>query len=55
MIVGIQALEHNSTSKLVHLPLRKKANGCKPIYIIKVRPNDEANHLRARLVNEGHT
>lgn len=53
MIVEIQALEHNSTSKFVPLPLGKKANGCQWIYIIKVGRNEEA--IRTRLVEKGHT
>jgi len=55
MITEMQALEHSKTSELVPLPFEKKTVGCHWVYAIKVRPNDEVDRVKARLVAIGYT
>ena len=55
MIVEMEALEHSGTWQLVPLPLGKKTVGCRWVYVIKVGPNGEVDHLKARLVAKGYT
>ena len=55
MVVEMQALESSGTWKLVPLPPGKQTVGCRWVYAIKVRPNDEVDRLKARLVAKGYT
>ena len=55
MIVEMQALENSGTWELVSLPPEKKTVGCRGIYVVKFRPNDEVDQLKARLVAKCYT
>ncbi|XP_049414776.1 uncharacterized protein LOC125877559 [Solanum stenotomum] len=49
-----QALKDNHTWRIVQLPKDKKAIGCKWIYKIKYKVDDEVDRFKARLVAKGY-
>lgn len=53
MIDEMQSLEHNGTWDLVPLPPGKKVVGCRWVYAIKVGPNGQIDHPKARLLAKG--
>ena len=55
MIVEMLVLESSGTWELVSLPPGKKIVGSRWVYAIKVGPNGEVDHLRARLMAKGYT
>ena len=54
MIEEMDALNGNGTWNLVHLPTRKKANGCRWVFAVKVNPDGSVARLKARLVAKGY-
>ena len=50
MIEEMDALTDNGTWDLVCLPARKKAIGCRWVFIVKVNPDGSIAQLKARLV-----
>lgn len=50
-----KALEDNGTLKLTMLSLNKHAIDSKWVYKVKFKPDDEVEHLKARLVAHGFT
>ena len=55
MAEEIDALYSNGTWELVTLPLGKSHIGCRWVYIVKVGPDGQVDHLKARLVAKRHT
>lgn len=55
MIDEMHALEHTNTLELITLPLGKKPLDCRWIYVIKVGPISEVDHLKPCLVANGYT
>ncbi|CAO2199022.1 unnamed protein product [Urochloa humidicola] len=48
------ALQKNKTWELVHLPVGKKAVGCKWVFTIKQTPEGKVDRYKARLVAKGY-
>ncbi|XP_060182349.1 uncharacterized mitochondrial protein AtMg00820-like [Lycium barbarum] len=51
----ITALENNNTWQIVQLPKEKSTIGCKWIYKIKYKANEEIKRFKARLVAKGYS
>ena len=55
MIEEMDALTDNGTWDLVRLPTRKKANGCRWVFTVKVSsPDGSIARVKARLVAKGY-
>ena len=54
MIEGIDALTNYGTWDLVLLLARKKAIGCRWVFIVKVNPDGSIARLKARLIAKGY-
>ena len=54
MIEKMDALNGNGTWNLIHLPIGKKAIGCRWVFAIKVNPDGSVARLKARLVVKGY-
>ena len=55
MVDEMAVLHSNDTWDLVSLPPGKSTVGCRCVYIVKVGPNGQVDHLKARLVAKGYT
>ena len=51
----MQALDDNGKWDLVRLPTRKKAIGCRWVFVIKFNPDGSVARLKAFLVVKGYT
>ena len=51
----MEALQKNSTWKLVPLPEGKKTVGCRWIFTVKLNPDGSINRYKVRLVAKGYT
>ena len=50
----MQPLDDNGRRDLVRLPTRKKAIGCRWVFVIKFNPDGSVARLKARLVVKGY-
>ena len=50
MVEEMQVLDNNVTWDLVPLPTRKKAIGCRWVFVVKFNPDKSVARLKARLV-----
>ena len=55
MVDEMTALHSNGTWDLVVLPSGKSTFGCRWVYIVKVGPDGQVDHLKAHLVAKGYT
>ena len=55
MVEEMVALHSTSTCDLVPLPPGKSPIGCRWVYTVKIGPDGQADHLKARLVVKGYT
>ncbi|RVW22780.1 Retrovirus-related Pol polyprotein from transposon RE1 [Vitis vinifera] len=55
MVDEMAALHSNGTWDLVVLPSGKSTVGCRWVYVVKVGPDGQVDHLKARLVAKGYT
>ena len=54
MIKEMNTLEANGTWDLVNLPVGKKANSWKWVFVIKVNPDGSIARLKAHLIAKGY-
>ncbi|GKE77345.1 ribonuclease H-like domain-containing protein [Tanacetum coccineum] len=54
MNLEIEALNRNGTWIITNLPTRRKAIGCKWVYKVKCKSNEEVERFKARLVSKGY-
>ena len=51
----MEALQKNNTWEICQLPKGKKKVGCKWVFMVKIKADDNIDRYKARLVAKGYT